>query len=177
MTFHLNLNPPHPRMLYAKFGWNLPSCSSEEDFFQNFVIFISFKVRLFLWTNLNSLHTRWFVPSLAEIISLVILVEFFSLILAISFLSPLGKRRGPSFGQTWILFTQECFVPSLVEISPVVRENFFFKFRYSQYTEMLSAMLGWTFKFCWCIFAITLLSPLGIVRGLTMLFIIKYKEK
>ena len=34
---------------------------------------------------------------------------------AISQLSPLGKGQGPSFQQTWIPFTQGCFVPSLVE--------------------------------------------------------------
>ena len=27
-----NLNPLHPKMLYAKFGWNWPSGSIEEDF-------------------------------------------------------------------------------------------------------------------------------------------------
>ena len=31
--------------------------------------------------------------------------------------------RGPSFDQTWIPFTQGCFVPTLVEISPVVLEE------------------------------------------------------
>ena len=34
-----------------------------------------------------------------------------------------GKRRGPSFEQTWIPFTQGCFVPSLVEIGSVVLEK------------------------------------------------------
>ena len=33
------------------------------------------------------------------------------------------KGQGPSFEQTWIPFTQRCFVPSLVEISPVVLEK------------------------------------------------------
>ena len=28
-----NLNPPHPRMLCAKFGWKWPSGSGEKDFF------------------------------------------------------------------------------------------------------------------------------------------------
>ena len=32
----------------------------------------------------------------------------------------LRKGRGPSFEQTWVLITQGCFMPSLVEISPVV---------------------------------------------------------
>ena len=35
----------------------------------------------------------------------------------------LGKWLGPSFEQTWIPFTQGCFVPSLVEIGPVVLEK------------------------------------------------------
>ena len=30
---------------------------------------------------------------------------------------------GPSFEQTWIPFTQGCFVPSLVETDPLVREK------------------------------------------------------
>ena len=33
---------------------------------------------------------------------------------------PLGNGQGPSFQQTWVLITQGCFVPSLVEIGPVV---------------------------------------------------------
>ena len=37
-----------------------------------------------------------------------------------SLLSPIGKRRGPSIEQTLILFTQGCFMPSLVEIVHVV---------------------------------------------------------
>ena len=31
-TFEQNLNPLHPRMLWAKFGWNWPCRSGEEDF-------------------------------------------------------------------------------------------------------------------------------------------------
>ena len=38
-------------------------------------------------------------------------------------LSSLEKGRGPSFEQTWIPFTQGYFVPSLVEIDPVVLEK------------------------------------------------------
>ena len=49
--------------------------------------------------------------------------KFCQSIFAISQLSPLGKGRGPSFEQTWIPFTQGCFVPSLVEISLVVLEK------------------------------------------------------
>ena len=42
---------------------------------------------------------------------------------AISLLSPLGKIHDPSFGQTRILFTQKCFVSSLVAIGLVVLER------------------------------------------------------
>ena len=42
---------------------------------------------------------------------------------AISLLSPLGEKHEPSFGQTWILFTQKCFVSSLVAIGLVVLER------------------------------------------------------
>ena len=34
---------------------------------------------------------------------------------------PLKKRHGPSFEQTWILFSQESFVSSLVETGQVVQ--------------------------------------------------------
>ena len=54
----------------------------------------------------------------------------------------LRKGRVPSFEQTWIPFTQECFEPRLIEISSVVLEKNLW-------------------KFCQCIFTISLLSPLG----------------
>ena len=44
-------------------------------------------------------------------------------ILSILLLSPLGKGRGPSFKLIWFPFTQGWFVPSLVEIGPVVLEK------------------------------------------------------
>ena len=66
-------------------------------------------------------------------------------IFAMSLLSPLGKGRGSSFEQTWIPITQGCLVLSLIEIGPVVLKKIF--------------------KVCQCIFAISLLSPLGKGRG------------
>ena len=61
----INLNPLHPRMLCAKFGWNWPSGSGEEDFlissmyFHYFIIMSPWKrVGPFIWTNLNPLHPR-----------------------------------------------------------------------------------------------------------------------
>ena len=43
----------------------------------------------------------------------------------------LWKLKGycSSFDQTWIPFTQGCFVPSLIEIGPVILEKKIFKFR------------------------------------------------
>ena len=60
-----NLNPFHPRMLCANFGWNFLSGSVGKDFliltmyFHYFVI-ISPRKRAgpFIWTNLNSLYPR-----------------------------------------------------------------------------------------------------------------------
>ena len=60
-----NLNPLHPRMLCAKFGWNWLSGSGEEDFkissmyFYYFVIVSPGKrAGTFNWSKLNPLHSR-----------------------------------------------------------------------------------------------------------------------
>mgnify|MGYP003692099707 CR=1 FL=1 len=61
--------------------------------------------------------------------------KFHQCIFAIMLLSPHGS--GPSFGQTWIPFTQECFVPNFIEIGPVVLEKKNFKFS-SMYFVIIS---------------------------------------
>ena len=60
-----NLNPLHPSMLCAKFGWNGPSGSGEEDFFISStyfyycVIISTWKMAgPLIWINLNPLHPR-----------------------------------------------------------------------------------------------------------------------
>ena len=60
-----NLNPLYWKMLCAKFGWNWPSGSVEEDFLNlsiylsNFVIISPWKRTCpFICTNLNPLHPR-----------------------------------------------------------------------------------------------------------------------
>ena len=60
-----NLNPLHPRMLCAKFGWNWLSGSVEEDFWISSMYFRYFiinppwrRVGPFIWKNLNPLHPR-----------------------------------------------------------------------------------------------------------------------
>ena len=51
----------------------------------------------------------------------------FKVVNIFSLLSPLEKGRGPSFEQIWFPITQGCFVPSLVEIGPVVLKEKIFK--------------------------------------------------
>ena len=60
-----NLNPLHPRMHCAKFGWNWPSGSGEKDFFNFVNVFLLFviispwkRVGPFMWTNLNPIYPR-----------------------------------------------------------------------------------------------------------------------
>ena len=89
------LNSLHQRMHCAKFGWNWPSGSGEEDFF-----------------------------------------NFVNVFLLLRYYLPLEKGRALHLNKH-ITFTQECFVPSLVEIDSVVLEkrfllnfiNVFFLFR------------------------------------------------
>ena len=66
------------------------------------------------------------VPSLVEIGPVVPEKKIFKISQCISLFRYhllLGIGRGLSFEQTWINFTHWCFVPSLVEIGPVVLEK------------------------------------------------------
>ena len=61
----INVNPLHPRMLCAKFGWNWLSGSTEEDFLISSMYFGYFcnylpleRAGPFIWTNLTPLHPR-----------------------------------------------------------------------------------------------------------------------
>ena len=67
-----------------------------------------------------------FKPSLVEIGPAVLEKKIFKCCqcnFTILQLSPLVRGNGPSFEQTWIPFTQGCFMPSLVKIDPVVLEK------------------------------------------------------
>ena len=112
-----NLNPPHPRMHCAKFGWNWLSGSGEEDFlissmcFHYFVIISPWKRAGLFWTNLNPLHPRmhcakfgwnWLSGSGEE--------DFFNFVNVFSLFRnylPLEKGRALFKKKTWINFTQE----------------------------------------------------------------------
>ena len=123
-----NLNPFYSRMLYAKFGWNWLSGSGEEDTnvkrlwqqqWQFFIRKAHFSIRL-RWSTKKPIGH---IPHLKMEI-----FKFLQCIFAISILSCLGKECDPSSEQNWISFPQVCFVPSLVEIGPVVLERKIFKF-------------------------------------------------
>ena len=82
--------------------------------------------------SLNPLTKGCFVPSLVEIGLVVLKKKIFKCcqcIFAISLSSSLEKGWGHSFEQAWVLITQECFVPSLVVIGPVILEKKIFKVR------------------------------------------------
>ena len=143
-----NLNPLHPRMLCAKFGWNWPSGSGEEDilissmYFRYFEIISPWKrAGSFIWTNLNPLHPRmfcakfnWNWPSGSEEEEFLISSMYFRYFVIIS---P-WKRVGPFIRKNWVPFNKGCIVPRLAEIGPVVLEK-----------------NTCIFKICQCIFAVS----------------------
>ena len=120
------------------------------------------KAWFFHWTNLM----LYFVLSLVEIGLAVLAKKIFKFrqcIFAISWLSPLIKGHGPSFENTWIPITQNCFVTSFVEIplNPLTQNCFV-----PSLVEIGSVILEKKiFKFCQCIFVISKLSPLGKGHG------------
>ena len=65
----------------------------------------------------NALYQVWFK------LALCLWRRFLNVFKLFLLLPPLGKWRDPSFEQTWIPTTQQCFVQSLVEIGPVVLEK------------------------------------------------------
>ena len=78
----------------------------------------------------SSYHSDDFVPSLLEIGLVVLEKKIFKSCQCISIISQwslLWEERGPSLQQTWIPLTQGYFVPSLLEIGPVVLERKIFK--------------------------------------------------
>ena len=88
----------------------------------NFIIIYCY----FIWRNLNPPHPwmlcakigwNWLCGSGEE--NFLISSMYFRYFIIIS----LCKRAGPFIEQTWIPFTQGYFLPSLVEIGPVVLEK------------------------------------------------------
>ena len=96
-------------------------------YFCNFVIISpGKKTRPFICLNWIPFTQEWFMPNVFEIGPVVLERKiFFNLSMYFRnfiIIFP-WKRMGPSFEQTWIPCTQGCFVPSLVEIGPMVLEK------------------------------------------------------
>ena len=95
----IKLNPIEQRMICAKFGWNWPSGSGEEDililsmYFRFFVITSPWKmVGPFIWRKLNLLH-----PRMVEIGSVLIWRRFLNFVNVFSLFRnyiPLEKGGG-----------------------------------------------------------------------------------
>ena len=110
-------------------------CSEEEDFL-NFVNVSPYFLIIsplkqaghFIYIKLNLLHKRmlcakfgWNWPcDSGEGFFFISSLYFHSFVII-----PFGKSCGPSFEKTWIPLTHGCFVPSMVEIGPMILEKVF----------------------------------------------------
>ena len=125
-------------MLCAKFEWKCPNGSGKEIFkkfsimsFHYFAIISTLRRAWpFIWkktpTNWIIFIQGYFVPSFVENGTVVLekkICTSSQCIFTTSQLSPLWEGCGPSFDQTWIPLIQECFVPCLMDIGPVVLEK------------------------------------------------------
>ena len=100
-----NLNPLHPRMLCAKFGWNWPSGSGEEDFqfFVNECSLFHYNLPLekgvpLHLNKLDSLHPQLVC---AKFGSTKFFLKFVYVFFSISILYPLKIGRRPSLERIW----------------------------------------------------------------------------
>ena len=116
----INFNLRNPRILFAKFSWNWPIGSGEEDFIiiSHFVIISpwkgcgpSFQQTWIFITQFKGLPSLWVFLIGSSVLETKIF-KFRQCTFPSLLSSPLGNKCGPSFKQTWIPFTQGCFVPS-----------------------------------------------------------------
>ena len=128
MVLYLNkLDPLHIRILCAKFKWNWPSRSGEEEYFKSLsmcyhyfeIIAPSKRAEVFIWINLNSIHPRmhcakfgWNWPSSSGEENFWISSMYYRY--SRNYL-PL-KRGGALHLKNLNIHLQGCFVPSFVEI-------------------------------------------------------------
>ena len=112
-----NLNSIHPKILCAKFGWNWPNGSKEEDFkilSEYFGYFIISPLRKgrgpSLKKTLNTLFPKILCAKFVEIWPGGLGEDFLKLCQLMYFLYfviiSTWKRAGPAFEQTWVLNTQ-----------------------------------------------------------------------
>ena len=112
-----------PIVLEKIFKWTIP--------FLHFCYYLPFEEDLALYLNKFEFHSP--KDSLYQVwLNLAcwfwrrrFFKKKFPCIFTLSLLSPLGEGLSLSFEQTWIPFTQQWLVPSLVNISPMVLEKIF----------------------------------------------------
>ena len=96
--------------------------------------------RFFIWRNMNPYHPRMLVPRLVEIGSVVLEKRIFNFVIVFSIFRnylPLEKGGARHLNKLEP-FTQGCFVPSLVEIGPVVLEKTLILSMYFRYFVIIS---------------------------------------
>ena len=123
MVLHLkNLESLHPRMHCGRFGWKWSSGSWEEGFWILSMYFCYFII-ISPWKRAGCLHLyKLGSPSPKDVLCQVWLklVQWF-LRRFLNFVNVfLLFHNIISLWKTWIPFTKECIMPSLVEIGPVV---------------------------------------------------------
>ena len=131
-----NIIPLHLKILFGKFDWK-GRVVLEMKIFNSFSYNVFYFAIISNWkrawpficTNLNPLYSRmlctkfgWNWQSGSGIEDFW---KFFPIIFNISLIISPWRRHGFSFVQTWNPSTQKCFMPSLVEIGPVVLEEIF----------------------------------------------------
>ena len=149
------MNPLHPRMLCYQ-DWLVL-----EKKILNFVnVFSLFRNYLPL-ENGRALHLiKLESPSPKDTLSAVWLKlsklcwrrRFFNFVNVFSLFRnyvPLEKGGAPSFKQTWIPFTRGCFVPSLVEIGPVVLDKKMKMWKVYRRTDRQTTDDRWSEKLTW----------------------------
>ena len=125
-------------MLCAKYGLKCPSGTGEEDI-KKFAIMYFYYFAIF-----SNLRRVWpFIRKKTESSSPKDALCIFT----ISQFSPFFEGCGPSFEQTWIPFTQECFVPSLVD--QWFWRIFFLKFSMYFYYFTIISPLRRALSFIW----------------------------
>ena len=96
--------------------------------------------------------------------------NFVNVFLLFRYYLPIGKGQDPSFEQTWIYFTQGCFVPSLVEIWKMWKVYGQTDGRFSIRKPHLSFQLRWAKN---CNFANSIQFLSKILSGYTAVLFIR----
>ena len=128
----INLNPLYLKMHCAMFCWNWPC---EKDFKISSMYFCFFVI-ISLWKRVGPAFEQTGIPFAQGCIVLSIVengplvlekksFEFCQMYFRYFEIISLERGQGPLFKQNWVLNSQRCFVPSLVEIGSTVLKKVF----------------------------------------------------